>query len=306
MKRYCCPMCCNVIYEEVFANLPDDWHCFCGMGKECYEVQEILTAKIGEQIWTYRLIEGGAELIPNQSVCSVEPEPIGDLVIPEKVGNYLVRSVGEYAFMGCKELTSVQFGWNVAAVGYSAFKDCVQLKSIVFSNPWFSRRLQLGKPTRGVIIHGCAFKDCCQLQSLKLTSVGEIGYHAFQGCVNLKQLEIPDGVTDVSDGAFAGCKEMVGVAFVANNARVDICDDVFSECGKLAWVDFGPNVSSIGSGAFEDCESLSSIKFKGFPPEGLEDAGIRRGVYIEYEYGDWFEKIRQLGWVRLGFGMAHT
>ena len=26
MKRYCCPMCCNVIYEEVFANLPDEWH----------------------------------------------------------------------------------------------------------------------------------------------------------------------------------------------------------------------------------------------------------------------------------------
>ena len=32
MKRYCCPMCCNVIYEGNFTSIPDDWHCICGIG----------------------------------------------------------------------------------------------------------------------------------------------------------------------------------------------------------------------------------------------------------------------------------
>ena len=42
-----------------------------------------------------------------------------------------VTSIGDYAFSGCDELTSVTIGKDVTSIGNMAFYDCIRLKSVI-------------------------------------------------------------------------------------------------------------------------------------------------------------------------------
>ena len=103
--------------------------------------------------------------------------------------------------------------------------------------------------------------------------VTEIGAEAFYGCAGITSLSIPDSVTSVANGVFLNCDNITslgfsptsGVTFISDAAYyncnalpaslvlpdslVTLGSDVFVEC-EFTTVTIGPNVSSIGSGAF--------------------------------------------------------
>ena len=47
-----------------------------------------------------------------------------NLVIPARIRNKVITSIGESAFIGCDGLTSVSFPASLTSIGDSAFKDC--------------------------------------------------------------------------------------------------------------------------------------------------------------------------------------
>ena len=53
----------------------------------------------------------------------------GDIVIPETVNyegiSYSVTSIGNYAFDGCSDLTSITIPSSVTSIGNGAFLDCI-------------------------------------------------------------------------------------------------------------------------------------------------------------------------------------
>ena len=65
--------------------------------------------------------------------------------------------------------------------------------------------------------------------------VVEIGWYAFDDCVDLTSVSIPDSVETIYDGAFCRCKGLVSV--------------------KMP-----DSLTSIGEGAFSVCESLTSVE----------------------------------------------
>ncbi len=137
-----------------------------------------------------------------------------------------VTSIGDYAFSGCRTLTSVTIPDSVTSIGSFAFYNCTSLTSVII-------------PDSVTSIGGSAFSDCTSLTSVTIgNGVTRIGSFAFSGCTSLTAVTIPDSVTSIGW-------------------------DAFRDCTSLTSVTIPDSVTSIGSDAFSDCYSLESVRFEG-------------------------------------------
>ena len=117
-----------------------------------------------------------------------EKQSLKGVVIPETV-----TSIGNNAFQGCTNLTSVTFKGapSTITVGNNAFQNCVNLKSI---------NLPAAKT-----IGSLAFDSCTSLEKISLEfGTEQIGDWCFRNCTNLKEVEIPESVNVIGQGAFSG------------------------------------------------------------------------------------------------------
>ena len=62
--------------------------------------------------------------------------------------------------------------------------------------------------------------------------VTEIGERAFEGCKALASVAIPEGVTEIGERAFEGCKALASVTIPAS--VTEIGQEAFSGCTSLA------------------------------------------------------------------------
>ena len=117
-----------------------------------------------------------------------EKQSLKGVVIPEAV-----ISIGNNAFQGCKNLSSVTFEGapSTITVGDKAFQNCGKLKLI---------NLPAAKR-----IGNLAFENCTALEKISLEyGTEEIGDWCFSKCTSLKEVRIPESVTVVGQGAFSG------------------------------------------------------------------------------------------------------
>ena len=84
----------------------------------------------------------------------------------------------------------------------------------------------------------------------------EIGKFMFYCCANLKEIELPDGVTSIGDYAFY-CDALTSIDIPDNVTSIG--NDTFSYCDALTTVTIGDGVTSIGSYAFISCDALTTV-----------------------------------------------
>ena len=139
------------------------------------------------------------------------------------------------------------------------------------------------------------FKDNQELQTLILPdTVKTIGYQMCSGCRKLSKVRLPEGLTVIPDEAFDQCALLSDVEFpdslveirsdafwgtglkkfVAPASLKNIWQYAFRECKNLADVDLG-NIVSLGSGAFQDCTALESIKI----PETIDSLTDKNDIF---------------------------
>lgn len=112
-------------------------------------------------------------------------DSITDAVIPNTV-----TSIGDKAFMKCRNLQSVNIPNGVTSIGENAFSYCVSLQSVTI-------------PDSVTSIGEGAFSICSSLKSVTIPStVASIGAAAFSNCSSLESIVIPDSITSIGAYVF--------------------------------------------------------------------------------------------------------
>ncbi len=152
------------------------------------------------------------------------------ILIPEGVAN-----IGEYTFSGCTKLASVTFPDGITNIDYSAFEDCSSLTTVTI-------------PESVTTIGSAVFAGCTKLKEIIVNEKNKFYSSKDGNLYNRAQTSllqyalgktdlsyvIPEGVTDIREGAFSGC-------------------------GSLNLVSVPKSVTTIGSGAFANCSKLKEI-----------------------------------------------
>ena len=176
------------------------------------------------------------------------------LTIPDSV----IR-IGSKAFWGCRRLASVKLGSGVSNVGESAFHSCERLEEINIP------------PALNALSSGM-FSDCgkLDLQTVPET-VTRIEDHAFSQCWGMTRFTIPKTVQFLGQSVFWSCAQLEEVTIEEGIQSIPALS--FASCSSLRKVVIPESVTSIGIYAFEGCGGLKSVKL----PSQLET--IQLGVF---------------------------
>ena len=176
-------------------------------------------------------------------------------------------SIGYYAFYDCKRLVDVVFSGNVTSIGDSAFYDCERLTSIVL-------------PESVTDIGAEAFNSCGRLTSITMPGVTSIGSDAFRQCGSLTSVALPKSVSSIAGNVFTYCYNLERISVDKENKNYISADGVlfdkncttlitYPTAKKNAVYNIPQSVTTIVSGAFWDCDSLTSVTI----PEGVTSIG---------------------------------
>ena len=157
-----------------------------------------------------------------------------------------VTSIGEFAFNGCLALTSITIPNSVTSIGYSAFS----------LTPWY------GNQPDGLVYAGkvaYAYKGDMPFYSTIILDEGTLGIadRAFEDCVRMVDIIIPNSLTNIGNRAFEDCHELADITIP--NSVANIGDKAFAECRKLTRVTIPNSVTSIGYAVFSGCTGLTSV-----------------------------------------------
>ena len=102
------------------------------------------------------------------------------------------------------------------------------------------------------------FHSCSDLRNIIIpNSITNINSSAFVGCNSLTSITIPDSVTSIGTGVFIGCNSLTSITIP--NSVTSITYAMFADCNSLTSITIPNSVTSIGDGAFAGCNSLTSI-----------------------------------------------
>jgi len=183
----------------------------------------------------------------------------GNIILPKSVIHdgfeYIVTSIGYYAFYECSGLSNISIPKTVSSIGDHAFDNCSGLSNISIPNTIKS-------------IGRMSFFGCSGMTSVDFpSSVVYIGDGAFYACHGLTSITIPNGVAEIGENPFQDCPNITNITVASDNPFFDSrnnCNAIIesktnvlvSGCKNTVI----PNtVTSIGPSAFSDCSNLTNI-----------------------------------------------
>lgn len=116
--------------------------------------------------------------------------------------------------------------------------------------------------------HG-AFDGCTNLRYVELPSnIEQIMNSSFRGCTSLANVNIPSGVHTILDYAFQGCTALSYASMP--QALENIGAHAFDGCSSLRWMAFPNQVITYGDQAFNGCSSLTQVTVNSSVPGDID------------------------------------
>ncbi|MDE6048239.1 MAG: leucine-rich repeat protein, partial [Paramuribaculum sp.] len=211
-----------------------------------------------------------------------------DITLPNSV-----TSIGEYAFYGCSSLTDITLPNSVTSIGEYAFYNCYSLTTITI-------------PCSVTSIKNFTFASCPNLKSIKLDGYSAtpltfvnstFGYLGNSNKINI-DLYVPLETWLVFGGAKNIFQSLITSSYFSCNIYLEqdnqiITDLIIPESmteikdGVFAYVNvktvtIPATIKTIGYSAFQNCNNITDIYYKGSLEDWLELGGIDLFVV----YGD--------------------
>ena len=169
-----------------------------------------------------------------------------------------LTGIGREAFRGCSALTSVTIPEGVTSIGEGALSGCSSLQSVTIPQSVSSigddafinctGTLYVNSP---LSMHRYTFKGCAFERIVVGDAVQSLPYEVFGWIEALKEVILPNTLTEIGNYAFSGCTGLTSITIP--EGVTSIGEYAFSGCNSLESVTIPQSVSSIGNRAFADC-----------------------------------------------------
>ena len=185
---------------------------------------------------------GGTQGMPNLE--SIEVDPASkyfksvDGILFSFDGKTLVK------YPQSKTLESYEIPDGVTTISKNAFARVDALKFVTI-------------PESVDAIEDDAFSKCENLKIVSMPEKVSSFGSAFDGCVSLKEIVVPKGVSELPRGCFAGCKSLTKVGLPKGLKKIGF--RAFTDCENLSEINVPAAVRGIGELAFCGCKALKNI-----------------------------------------------
>ena len=222
---------------------------------------------------------------------------------------YTVIEIGYNAFANCRNLTSVTIPKGVWKIDCYSFVGCTNLRVLNYNaenyrfeffgyddvdDYYFFRDCPINEINIGEDVRKIPAYFAYNLDSLTSITISDgvdsIMNGAFKNCSNLTSVNIPNSVTYIArrlssetfsygGSPFEGCSSLTSMTIDMSHI---VGDSTYSGYGEYSYespfnipslqnLTLGENVTSIGSGAFNDCSFLQNITCLATTPPTLAD-----------------------------------
>lgn len=173
----------------------------------------------------------------------------------------ICESIGDFAFRECNYLTNIALPTGMTIIGNWAFYNCTSLTNITIPDSITSigQDAFLGCPIVNATIPTLAISaiEKGSLKTVALTSGESILANAFNRCISLTDIIIPESVTSIGRYAFGYCDSLTNITIPDSVTSIGV--GAFDNCGSLTSITIPSRVTSIGGYAFQGCHNLTSI-----------------------------------------------
>ena len=192
-----------------------------------------------------------------------------------------VTSIGVKSFALCGGLARIEIPPSMAKIGHDAFGECRNLADVYVTDLSAWCRISYGWPDEcnPLCYGGNLCLNGLPLKELKIPDdVTNIGHLAFRGCSSLTRVTISRNVQKIDGGAFGKCPNLVEFKVENGNRHYNSKNGLLvskdgrtlvAVPGGLENVTIPDNVEDIGGGAFHGCCKLSAVAI----PNGVKSIG---------------------------------
>lgn len=193
----------------------------------------------------------------------------GAVTIPSTVTysgtTYNVTGIGEKAFYGSTNLTSVTIPSSITSMGQYAFLSCSGLTKVNITDLAKWCKISFTSESSNPIYYAKhLYLNDVEITDLVIpSSVTSISNFAFYNCKSFTSITIPNSVRTIGDFAFQYCyngnDQTNTMSITIPNSVTSIGKYAFHACNQMTSLSIGNSVTSIGEHAFTWSARLSSI-----------------------------------------------
>ncbi len=199
-----------------------------------------------------------------------------DIIIPKTYKGLPVKEIADCAFYENEKIVKVSISNNVESIGEEAFVNCKNLKEVIFEKNSklhninmlaFANCTSLTSikfPISTCVIEERAFVDCVNLEEVIFEGNNEaimIYEHVFLNCKSLKKINIPNNLELLMKGIFKNCVSLKEVIIEEDSKLLYVADVAFENCTSLEKVSFPSSFKGLYDEVFKNCTSLKEVIF---------------------------------------------